>query len=61
MAFSLVLAGVPSNIGCPIIYPLKIRSRYTVVHHLSTGASGITRVDRAKYLEASATEAKIAR
>ena len=30
------------NIACPIIYPLKIRPRFTVVYHLSTGASGIT-------------------
>jgi hypothetical protein len=41
-----------SNIVYPSIYPLKMRRRFTVVHHHSTGASGITRVEsmRAKYL-----------
>ena len=53
-----VLVGGPcsirptSNIVYPSIYPLKMRRRFTVVHHHSTGASGITRVEstRAKYL-----------
>ena len=30
----------------PSIYPLKIRPRFTVVRQHSTGASGITRVER---------------